>query len=556
MHRRIFVYGGNAASTLVSRYSEDAVRAGFVARQSLISAMNRASTVRLQVPADVTPAAARLVHKDLASSLVEDLERSAAETDLVLWDLDDERFGVYEMEDGSYLTRSPQLVRSMAAVAGTRRHIEFGSREHLGLWTEAATTFFHRLKDLGLAPRTYVLRLHWAAGDATGNSVELEYGPRSFEMNALFDPYFDHLKSLGMCLIEETHTTGASADARERSPLNLRDEHYHRAQEQLLEIVGPSGAGGSTHHWNWDVRHRASLFRWTHPNQVDVRFPGRAAHHLAPRPKSGEKFPVRFLVQNNGSDTLLVISHGALPRGKYQVPRFEWLATLESRPENLLFLADGALEAHPDLELGWFTGDAEDDLTARFGAVVQRVSRQLGVKRVLFMGGSGGGFVSLALAAAFPGSRALVFNPQTAIRRYWHKSVAAYQRTLFPSMESINELEALGPRVSAVSRVRGQRPSDYQVIYVQNDDDAFHMENHLGPFAAALGMEGHSSVSSDGNVQLIVDRFADGHNMPYRQVLLPMLDLALNRWGSPMEMFPRESYADLLAGTGNKAVAP
>ncbi|MDK1329045.1 DUF6270 domain-containing protein [Arthrobacter sp. zg-Y1143] len=552
LRKRIFVYGGNAASALVNAYSENAARVGFVARQSLISAMNPPGRVEFGLPPGVTASAERLVRQDAASSLTDELGKSAPDTDLVFWDLDDERFGVYEMEDGSYLTRSPLLARATIAGPSIRRHIEFGSTEHLTLWTSAADVFVRWLKDLGISSRTHAFRLHWAANDAAGGSVELAFGPASFQMNALFRPYFEHLDRLGISVIEEVHTLGSSHHPGGRSPLHLRDDSYHSALGQLSKVLqGPGAAperGDTTSHWNWDSRHQAPVLRWKALEELDATAPGRTAHVIAPRRSEGEKFPARFLLQNTGSDTLLVISHGALPRAKYQTPRFEWLATLQDRPENLLFLADGALENHPELELAWFTGDAEDDLTKRFAHIVQTVSRQIGAKRILFVGGSGGGFASLALASLVPGSRALAFNPQTAIRKYWNKAVTAYQQALFPEWDSVRPLDGLGTRVSAVARVAQTSPRDYQVIYVQNDDDAFHMQNHLGPFASAVGMPAESAVSSSGNVQLIVDRFAEGHNMPYRRVLNPFVDRALSNWGSPLAGWDRDYYAHLLTG--------
>ncbi len=545
MHKRVFVYGSNAASALVTAYSSDITRSGFVARQSLISAMNAPSDVELAIPADLTVSAASHVRRDAASSLTENLTRVADDVDLLLWDLADERFGVSEMSDGTYLTTSPQLVRTTVSGADLLRRVTFGSQEHLDLWRVAATRFGTVLETLGLKSRTFVLDLPWAPTDETGAGVELSFGPDSSQMNSFLQPYYDHLRGLGVRVISEPRTTGASGHAAGRAPFNLLDSCYHALSARLAAAFAETETPARVH-WNWDERHEAQILHWTDAEQVQSDIPGRTQHVVAPRTKSGEEFPARFLLQNTGSDTLLVVSHGALPRGKYQVPRFEWLATLEDRPENLLFLADGALESHPALDLAWFTGNAADDLTERFSNIVDTVAGQLNISRILFMGGSGGGFASLALASSAPGSRALVFNPQTAIRRYWNKSVSVYQHTLFPELDSPAGLDAFGPRVSAVARVRTDKASDYQVIYVQNDDDAFHMDNHLAPFAAGLGMEARSSVSRNGNVQLLVDRFADGHNMPYRKILNRFIDLALEDWGLPQRPWDRNRYEDLL----------
>ena len=286
----------------------------------------------------------------------------------------------------------------------------------------------------------------------------------------------------------------------------------------------------------WDSRHDAPVIRWNTAGQFDARRAGRVHHVVAPG--EGQDYPLRCLIQNNGSDTLLVVSHGALPRQKYSLPRFEWLASLGNRAENLMFLADTALESFDDLELAWFTGSAKDDLSSRYAELVSRAAGQLGATKVLFMGGSGGGFASPALASKTPGSRALVFNPQTNIRKYWAKSVRQYVGRLFPESDSANALGTLGVRTNLATRLASEVSADHQVIYVQNDDDGHHLENHLGPFAASRGMEPRSGISEDGNIRLIVEHFATGHNMPYRTVLNPFVNLALANWGGPLEQDP------------------
>lgn len=206
-----------------------------------------------------------------------------------------------------------------------------------------------------------------------------------------------------------------------------------------------------------------------------------------------------------------------------------------------MFLSDTALEGHDDLELAWFTGNAKDDLTSRYAELVQNVAEQLGAKKIVFMGGSGGGFASLSLAAKVPGSRALVFNPQTVIRNYWNKSVERYQKALFPELQDRTKLTSFGSRMDATLL---PTPADHQVIYVQNDNDALHVEKHLTPYAVKNGIQPATGVSSTGNISVVLQHFAEGHNMPYREVLLDFVDIAVSDWGEslkPWNQFPPSS---------------
>lgn len=540
---RVLVYGSETAVNLLATYSDNAVRAGYVARQSLISAMNGASSVDLSAVPNLTSAASRVLMDDAQSSLTDELVEKSGQLDCVLWDLSDERFGVFRLTDGTYLTASPHLAEASVRGAEITRHIRFGTREHLALWKTAADELIALLATLGLHSRTFTLKLPPATRSqkATGARRRLHGQARAIA----YAPYYRHLRRRGIAVLDAKSKVALTKGASKKAVPSPRDQLYHDLTAQLAASLKSRGFENPLY-WNWDAQHQAPVICWSDPDQLDVRIEGRTEHVIRPRTGAGEKYPIRFLLQNTGDDTLLVVSHGALARAKYELPRFEFLSTLQSRSENLLFLSDGALEAYPELELAWFTGDAEDDLTARYSSTVRTVAEQLDAKKILFVGGSGGGFASVNLAASVEGSRALAFNPQTDIRNYWAKPVLTYQRTLFPEMNSPEELSHFQERVSLIQRVATRPPGTYQVIYVQNDDDAFHLERHLKPFAKQLGMNPTTSVSADGNVQIIVERFAAGHNMPYRSVLNPLIDYALQGWEENLNTWNEQQYERLV----------
>lgn len=533
----VFVYGGGPASALISDYTNGSLRREcLVSRQSLISAMNGRSTAEVGSVATLRPDELRVLNGDLMGSLPTELRRHASSTDIVLVDLFDERFGVDLMEDGSYITRSPARVKHVTSGARLTRTIAFGSDEHFDLWASAADEFLELLSESGLLTLTFLLDVAWAHADEEGLDAELTYGLSSDEANRVFRRYVDHMRKAGVQIVNQSATRTSRHHKWSPAPFNFHDGVYHEIAAKLVKaILNTPTARRLADSVNWDDRHQAPIVRWTSQRQFDPRIAGRTHHMVAADSSMGQKRPLRCLIQRGESDTLLVISHGALARRKYSLPRFEWLATLEHRSENLMFLADTALEPFDELELAWFTGDANDDLTHRYSDLVSTTAALLGASKILLLGGSGGGFASLALSAHLPGTRVLAFNPQTNIRKYWNKSVRHYAELLFPEFDSINQLNGLGPRTNVVRSVSASIESDTQFIYIQNDDDEHHIDNHLKPFAAALGMAPQSEVSRDGNVKLVVEHFATGHNMPYRQVLNPFIDLALADWDGPLQ---------------------
>jgi pimeloyl-ACP methyl ester carboxylesterase len=536
----VFVYGGGPASGVVTDYSDTSLkRSGLVSRQSLISAMTGPSGASVAPKSSLRPSEMRQINADLRGSLPDDLAGHAQDIDFVLMDLFDERFGVDQIEDGSYLTRTPARVKHVIVGFKKSRFIAFGSDEHFELWSDAADKYVELLRQLGLLSVTFLLDTPWAESDENGEDAELPYGLVSADANLAFTRYVDHLRRGGIQAVRQPETSASSQHRWGRAPFNFHDRVYHAVTAKLSAAVRDTRVGSlMKNDFNWDERHQAETLRWTSIDQFDGGRTGRTHHVVAPSDQA-HNYPLRCLVQNSNSDTLLVISHGALPRTKYSLPRFEWLASLEARTENLMFLADTALEPFDELELAWFTGNAQDDLTRRYADLVSRAADQLGADKVLFLGGSGGGFASLALASHSPGSRALVFNPQTNIQKYWNKSVRQYADHLFPEFESLNQIGRLGGRTNMVARYATHPTPKSQIIYVQNDDDSHHVENHLRPFAATFGMQPESGVAKNGAIRLIVDHFASGHNMPYRRVLNPFVDLALANWGASLDLGPQ-----------------
>lgn len=529
---KVITYGSGPASELIRTYSTDSVQSlAHIGRQSLISAMTGPSLGVIPDAKATKLRVERVVRDDIQATLSERIREHAESADLLIWDIHDERFGIVTAPGATYLTRSPQLKKATLTLPRDSQVISFGTDEHLNLWQRSSSDFVFLLKEVGLLESTVVLDVPWAFVDEYGEDVALSYGLSPAEANTQFQRYLSHLKTLGVQVLSEQDVVSAAKHRLGRAPFNYPDSTYHSLASRLHRFLSDRGGSNGRPAWNWDERHQSEIKAWTSVEQADFRQKGRTEHLFRPLAAKNESLPARLLVENNGSDVLLVISHGALPRTKYTVPRFEWLATLSARGESRIFLSDTALEEHKDLELSWFTGYAGDDLTARYAELISQAAEQMGATKIVFMGGSGGGFASLSLAAKVPGSRALVFNPQTVIRNYWHSSVDKFQSTLFPEMKDRSGLASLGSRVDATLL---PLPEAHQIIYVQNDDDTLHVEKHLTPFALKNRIPVRSGVSENGNLSLILEHFASGHNMPYRDVLLDFVELAVSGWGEPL----------------------
>ncbi|WP_162150364.1 hypothetical protein [Paenarthrobacter nicotinovorans] len=264
---------------------------------------------------------------------------------------------------------------------------------------------------------------------------------------------------------------------------------------------------------NWDARHKAPIVNWS--TLEHLRIEGRQRHIVEPS-GPGEAYSLDCLVEPRNSDVLIVALHGALNREVYTLPRFEWMATLQSRPESLLFLSDTALEFHQDLKLAWYTGDSSDNLTARYGALIRTIAVQCGASRVVLLGFSGGGFAALALAPLIAGSIALAFSPQVSIGKYYGVFADAYATALYPEFQSFDSVEAEFPLRVNLAALYSNPSVSANFVYVQNSGDSHHLKQHFTPFREVTGKR--------PGAHFILEHESDSHTAPSKELVNKMLD--------------------------------
>jgi len=232
---RVTVYGSCVARDTVDLAgAEHFDVVAYIARQSLLSADHDASP---RFPAEVEIASEfqrRMMTGDFAGNLEERLAEAAPETDVVLWDLADERHGVHLFDDGSVVTRSIDIVRLpevLSAIEGAR-HIPFGTDEHFELWSPRAEHLRDVLTRLGLFDRTVVLQVPWALVTTDGRSTPWSMGTSAKEANLAYHRYYERLRQLGFRMLE-LQPLGVLADPDHRWGLAA----FHYTQDVYEEIT-------------------------------------------------------------------------------------------------------------------------------------------------------------------------------------------------------------------------------------------------------------------------------------------------------------------------------
>lgn len=233
--------------------------------------------------------------------------------------------------------------------------------------------------------------------------------------------------------------------------------------------------------------------------------------------KSGG-LPIDVLVSPTSSRTTICFFHGAIDP-HFTLPVLSGLGISGGLDANRIFISDPSLILDDDLMLSWYAGNKlQPRLQSDITAILRKVTTSLGSERIIFFGGSGGGFASLYFAHQFKSSLAVVFNPQTSIRRYSENAVYDFIELAFD--EKAGAQDPLGKLPSTVTHDLCDLYGTYtstQVAYIQNLKDTDHINSHLLPFLRA--------VHPETEVLLLGKQWRDGHSPPPKELLSRTLNL-------------------------------
>lgn len=242
--------------------------------------------------------------------------------------------------------------------------------------------------------------------------------------------------------------------------------------------------------------------------------------------------PIDLLVSPEMSDTTIFFFHGAIER-HFTLPVLSGLGISGGLSANRVFISDPSLILDDTLMLAWYAGNShQPNLQTLLTAIIRRVVESLGSKKVVFFGGSGGGFASLYFASQFADSLALVFNPQTNIAKYSERAVRDFAVKAFGVQPDLPApLTHLPSGIVLDVCEMYQIPKDSTIAYLQNHNDAEHVRSHLAPFSR--------SIHTETDFLVLKEPWKDGHSPPPKDLLSQILDIAVssNGWGRDLRDF-------------------
>ncbi|MFD4840006.1 hypothetical protein ACFWP0_21065 [Achromobacter sp. NPDC058515] len=250
---------------------------------------------------------------------------------------------------------------------------------------------------------------------------------------------------------------------------------------------------------------------------------------------------------------LAVMFTGAQDRSKVlTLPAFAGMGAVPAARMSRIFVSDPTLYLAKDLTLGWYGGSADLPLQAILPKIIGKVADYAESPQLVFGGSSGGGFASLYYSSLFPGSLAIAANPQTSLVNYYKGHVLRYASSAFgiPSIEAA--MESLPNHLfSNLIDVYKRRPNNY-IVYLQNINDAFHLQRHCHPFLEALGLNAPEEILAaqlNSNFLLQFENWGPGHIGPKPDYWNALLTNLLNARVPWSDLFESHSMGDLIATT-------
>lgn len=208
-------------------------------------------------------------------------------------------------------------------------------------------------------------------------------------------------------------------------------------------------------------------------------------------------------------------------RGLENGPSFSFSGIAESLKTPLIAIHDPSLMLDDKLTLGWYLGNKYCldyvNLIAGFLNAFQQSSK----KKLIFSGGSGGGFAALNFANKMSdksASMALVWNPQIILKNYNKKAVRKYIESCF---------EKSGNMIDSKVSFCGAKS-----IILMDGHDSVHLRLHLRDYLKSQGppvRNKHYYIYGDSTSVLVGD-WGEGHTPPPRWFIRNQLDQAIKNW--------------------------
>ncbi|MGO3862319.1 MAG: hypothetical protein ACTJIA_10560 [Halomonas sp.] len=256
---------------------------------------------------------------------------------------------------------------------------------------------------------------------------------------------------------------------------------------------------------------------------------------------------------------LCVFFNGAQERGeKFRLPAFSGKGISPKGEVSRLSINDPALYFSPDISMGWYAGSRfYSTQKVIIPTIIDKIASVANSPRIIFVGGSSGGFASLYFSKKYENSIALVCNPQTNILRYHSGHVKRYLNYCFglKDIDAVRKNSALMPGVTKNLCYYYKGCAENKIVYLQNLSDEHHVNRHYVPFMKSLGVDPSLELGAFqyGNVLSILGNWGEGHKAAPREVWSILLHDLVRHGALPDSFFETDNVTSLVNSTKDSA---
>lgn len=198
-------------------------------------------------------------------------------------------------------------------------------------------------------------------------------------------------------------------------------------------------------------------------------------------------------VEIKKGNPLIVFFNGAKKRtNELKLPIFSGLKVTPHNLVSRVSINDPSLYMADDISMAWYAGSLHIPLQKEIiPRIIHKLIQLTDTKRLIFAGGSAGGFASLYYSKKFKDSICITSNPQTSIFRYHKSHVNRYLKYCFDidDLSIFKERPDLRPKITTNLNKYYSNNLENYIFYLQNSQDTHHINRHFNPFMQSLGIE-------------------------------------------------------------------
>lgn len=232
----IFIYGSCTTRDSVDSWGDDLSLAGYVARQSLLSATAGGNTRGFDVQAISSTFQKRMIKNDLNGNAIQKMIEALDSGAIVVWDLTDERNGFVELSDGRICSAVAIAHKELKQTARVVKHTKFIDPTFLIEWKRAALDLSETLGSR--KSRVIVNHTPWAEKFDTGEFVsDSEVATPVF--NVMLKEMTTHLESLGFPIakLSDDEVRATRQHKWGPAPFHYSDETYRIMVKRIREQI-------------------------------------------------------------------------------------------------------------------------------------------------------------------------------------------------------------------------------------------------------------------------------------------------------------------------------